>query len=195
MTSVPPAPRQRSGGRSQRVRTAVGDAVLDLLARGRVDFTTAEVAQRADVSRRTLYRWWPTQDDLLAEALERHAHTVTVPDTGSWASDVARFAHDVAAFAAAPIDLSLARVMASGHHPQFATAVAEHFAEPMRNWDTLVERAVRRGEATNAHAPRTVITTLVAPLFLAPLTTGLPADPDAVDRIAALVVDATRPRG
>ena len=90
-----PRTRQRAGGRSEQVRLAVGRAVHALLAEGRYPFTTVEVAERAEVNRRTLYRWWPTHDLLLAEALHHHVRLVEVPDTGSWAEDLRVFAHRI----------------------------------------------------------------------------------------------------
>lgn len=186
--------RLRSGGRSEQVRLAVGRAVLDLLGEGMVELTTVDVAERAGVSRGTIYRWWPAHADLLAEALDQHARTVEVPDTGAWRSDVHEFAHRIAAFAAAPVDLALARLVASGRYPELADALARHFAPVMDAWRAMLERAVARGDAHDRHSSATVINTLVAPLFLAPLTLGGPADPDAVDRIVALVLDATATR-
>ncbi|MDN4172171.1 TetR/AcrR family transcriptional regulator C-terminal ligand-binding domain-containing protein [Nocardioides sp. SOB77] len=186
--------RQRAGGRSEQVRLAVGRAVHDLLAEGRFPFTTVEVAERAGVNRRTLYRWWPTQDLLLAEALTHHVRLVEVPDTGSWAEDVRLFAHRVAGFAADPVDVSITRIMASRLHPDFNAAVEEHFAPVVAGWEQMLARAVARGDAAPVHRADTVVSALVSPLFLAPLTRGAPAAPETVDRIVDLVLDATRPR-
>ena len=194
MTTPTPA-RQRTGGRSAQVRDAVGRAVHDLLAEGQVTFTTVDVAERAGVTRGTVYRWWPTHDHLLTEALTHHGHAIEVPDTGSWPDDLRTFAHRVAAFAADPVDVAMTRIMVSGQHPDFSAALLSHFDPIRAGWHRMVEQAVARGEAGGAHAPTTVVNTLVAPLFLAPLTTGEPATAEAVDRLVDLVLDATRVRG
>ena len=186
--------RQRSGGRSDQVRRAVGRAVLDLLGEGRFPFTTVEVAERAGVNRTTIYRWWPTPDLLLAEALAQHARDVEVPDTGSWAEDARAFAHRVAAFAAAPVDQTMPRVMVSGLPPALNDAITAPYAPVMAGWRAMLERAVARGDASPHHDPATVITALVSPLFLAPLTGGGPLDPERVDRLVALLLDATSAR-
>lgn len=187
--------RQRSGGRSEQVRLAVGRAVLAMLAEGHFPFTTVEVAERAEVNRRTLYRWWPTQDLLLAEALTHHVSGVEVPNTGSWSTDLHAFAHQVAAFAADPVDLTITRIMVSGLHPDFNAAVVAHFEPVMSGWHAMLQRAVARGEAVDTHQAGTVINALVSPLFLAPLTTGDPAGSQTVDRLVDLVLDATRVEG
>jgi AcrR family transcriptional regulator len=184
--------RQRGGGRSEKVRLAVGRAVLEMLAEGHYPFTTVEVAERAGVNRRTLYRWWPTQDLLLAEALQHHTRGIDVPDTGSWSSDLSAFAHQVAAFAANPVDLTMTRIMVSGLHPDFNQAVLAHFEPIMSGWYAMLERAVARGQAGDTHHPETVISALVSPLFLAPLTTGRQAGSQTVDRLVDLVIGATK---
>jgi len=183
--------RQRAGGRSEQVRAAVADAVLALLAEGRTPFTTVEVAERAGVSRQTIYRWWPTHEELLTEALQRHARGVPVPDTGSWAGDLRAFAHAAAAFAAEPVELAVARVMASGTAPDLNRAVTAEFEPAVTAWRTMVERAVARGDASPAHLAPTVLNTLLAPLFLGPLMTGRAVPAEHVDAVVDLVLAAT----
>jgi len=183
--------RQRSGGRSEQIRLAVGRAVLDLLAEGKVAFTTVEVAERAEVNRRTIYRWWPTQELLLIEALSQHARDIEVPDTGSLARDVRAFARRVAVFAADPVDLTITRIMVAGLHPEFNNAVTEHFRPIMAGWEDLFARAVARGEATDEHEPQAIVAALVSPLFLGPLMSGgTPLTPERVDQVADLVLAA-----
>lgn len=112
--------RARAGGRSERVRREVGDAVLSLLAEGRFSFTFVEVAERAGVSRRTLYRWWPTREELMREGLSRHVRRAPRPDTVAWESDVRTFARDLAEFAADPIEVATGALLASRDHSNFA---------------------------------------------------------------------------
>jgi AcrR family transcriptional regulator len=56
-------PRERQTRRTRRALVAAAD---ELFAEGRVP-TVAEVAERADVSRATAYRYFPTQEALLLE--------------------------------------------------------------------------------------------------------------------------------
>ena len=68
-----PADRRGSGaggrrdGQKRRTRGAILAAAARLLAAGR-EPSVAEAADAADVSRRTAYRYFPTQDQLLVEA-------------------------------------------------------------------------------------------------------------------------------
>lgn len=60
-----------SGGRirqRRRTRRAIVDAATELIVSGRTP-SMAEVADAADVSRRTVYQYFPTHDQLLTEAV------------------------------------------------------------------------------------------------------------------------------
>jgi AcrR family transcriptional regulator len=60
----------RSGGRERqrrRTRKAIIDAAVELIARGE-DPSVGEIAEAADVSRRTVYLYFPTLEHLLADA-------------------------------------------------------------------------------------------------------------------------------
>lgn len=61
------APDGRGDGQKRRTRTALLAAAARLIAGGPTP-SVAEVADAADVSRRTAYRYFPTQDQLLVEA-------------------------------------------------------------------------------------------------------------------------------
>jgi len=52
-------------------REAMIDALLDALEAGEDDVAIGELARRAGVSRRTLYRYFPSRDSLVAAAAER----------------------------------------------------------------------------------------------------------------------------
>lgn len=186
--------RTRTGGRSAKVRDAVRDACLSYLAAGRVDFTMVDLAERAGVSRKTLYRWWPTHQDVLVEGLSTHVRQVSPPDTGEWESDVREFAHLVATFAANPVEVATSSLMASRKYPEFNALVVAQYAPVMREWQGMVERATERGDITAEHSPEAVINALVSPLFLAPMMMGRRASDDEVERTVGIILAATRPR-
>lgn len=74
--------------RITRTRAAVLDAARSvLLAEGLTAVTPTRVAEVSGVARRTLYRHWPTPDDLLHDALAG-ASFPTYPRTGNLATDL-----------------------------------------------------------------------------------------------------------
>jgi AcrR family transcriptional regulator len=60
-------PGRRREGQRRRTRKAILDAAVELLRRGESP-TVAEIAEAADVSRRTVYLYFPTLEHLLADA-------------------------------------------------------------------------------------------------------------------------------
>ena len=185
--------RTRAGGRSAEVRRSVRDACLAFLAEGRIDFTMVEMAERAGVSRKTLYRWWPTPEDVLVEGLSTHVRRVSPPDTGSWATDVREFADLIATFAADPVEVATTSLLASRRYPEFGKLVVAQYAPVRHEWQQMVHRAVERGEISAEHTPEAVINALVAPLFLAPMMMGRKADAEEIERTVRIILAATRP--
>src|SRR5256885_5219091 len=88
----------RTGGRSGRVREAILAAVIDELTRaGYAALTVETVAARAGVNRTTIYRRWPTLDDLLVDALTTWSlEALPVPDTGSIETDLLTLGRELA---------------------------------------------------------------------------------------------------
>lgn len=83
MTGPVHTPRQPGRPRSQEVDTAVLAAALDLLIeRGASDTSIEQVAQRAEVTRATVYRRFPDKTALLIQAIEsvHHDHAPEWPD-------------------------------------------------------------------------------------------------------------------
>ncbi|MDF3284537.1 TetR/AcrR family transcriptional regulator [Gordonia sp. N1V] len=79
--------------RSAAARDAVLHAVDDLLVeQGYAAMTLKGIAERAGVSRQTLYRWWSTKAEILFEASWLDAAgELAVPDSGGPATQVSAF--------------------------------------------------------------------------------------------------------
>jgi AcrR family transcriptional regulator len=82
----PPNPRRRS----EKSRQATLDAALELCAEhGYAQVTVEAIAARAGVSKKTIYRWWPSKGAVVLEAVHGVALQPTVfPDTGDLAADL-----------------------------------------------------------------------------------------------------------
>lgn len=62
--------------RRQRNREAVVDALLELYGEGNLDPSSAEIAERAGSSPRSLFRYFDDVDDLCSEAIRRHEERI-----------------------------------------------------------------------------------------------------------------------
>lgn len=72
MNQTPPV-RQPDGRkqRSERSRLAIVDAMLDIIMDGKMEPSAAEIAERAGVSARTVFRHFEEMDSLYSEMTER----------------------------------------------------------------------------------------------------------------------------
>jgi AcrR family transcriptional regulator len=76
--------------RNEAGRRAILDAALELCGElGYRRVTIEAIAARAGVSKKTIYRWWPSKGAVMLEALDEVATTVAEhPDTGDLAADI-----------------------------------------------------------------------------------------------------------
>jgi len=76
--------------RNEASRRAILDAALELCAElGYRRVTIEAIAARAGVSKKTIYRWWPSKGAVMLEALDDVATAVAEhPDTGDLAADI-----------------------------------------------------------------------------------------------------------
>jgi AcrR family transcriptional regulator len=183
--------RVRPGGRSERVRETVARACLELLAEGQIDLAPATVAEKSGVSRRTLYRWWPTRTDLLHDALAFHTRRLEPPDTGSWAGDVHALALQLASFLSDPIERAQNSIMASGLYPDFNRLMLDYYTPIQAGWRQIVDRGIARGEVLEEADPDLVVSLLASPLLVTTLLQRRAPSAKEVRELGRLVVRAT----
>jgi rhodanese-related sulfurtransferase/AcrR family transcriptional regulator len=85
MADAQAAPVRRGRPRSEKARQAIVEAAVDLLlGRGLGAVSMDAVAERAGVSKATIYRWWPSKETLALDALyhEWEAAAVHPPAPG-----------------------------------------------------------------------------------------------------------------
>ena len=79
--------------RSEEARQAILAAALELTAEaGYARLTIDGIAARSGAGKQTIYRWWPSKDDVLLEAGAAKADLhVPIPDEGSYRADLRAF--------------------------------------------------------------------------------------------------------
>ena len=154
---------RRPGGRTARVRAQILTATVDLIARdGVLGFKYEEVAERAGVHKTSVYRNWPDRDDLVIEALSRHAdRQVPFADTGDLRADLVEFLLALAAELDTSIGRALVNAVQSHECEAVSRTVRGVFDQRLETVRTRLERAVERGELPP-----------VDPLFFAQLVSG-----------------------
>jgi len=153
--------------RVARTRAAVLGAAIDLLAeRGYAGFSVEGVVERTGVAKTTLYRHWPTRDDLLAAVIGQLGGTRQLPDTGSVRQDLLDFfARRVQAARIPQWERCMpALVEAAARHPELAEMVARLTDQALSQVETLIRRGIERGEIRRDLSPQLAASALMGPL-------------------------------
>ena len=143
---------QRGRPRSEKARKAILEAAAELLlARGLSAVSMDAVAQRAGVSKATIYRWWPTKETLALDALynEWAAARPYPRDTGSLRGDLISLLRPWVRLASSrPYGRVIAALLTESQtDPVFAAEYRERFVEPRRDQARAIfRRAIERGE-------------------------------------------------
>ena len=142
--------------RSETARQAVLAATLALAAeRGPQGVTMEAIAERAAVSKDTLYRWWRSNAEVVLEALARYGEqAIPVPDTGSLATDLRAFMRTTSKALDLPTRQLLRALAArAAADATFAATVRERFLARRRAALTaILDNAVARGELSRERA-------------------------------------------
>jgi AcrR family transcriptional regulator len=149
--AAPSAPR-RGRPRSEKARLAILESAAELLlAQGLSAVSMDAVAERAGVSKATIYRWWPTKETLALDALYNEWAEVRprARDTGTLRGDLMSLMRPWARLAGSrPYGRVIAALITEARtDPAFADEYRSRFVEPRRDQARVVfRRAIDRGE-------------------------------------------------
>ncbi|MEU8777308.1 TetR/AcrR family transcriptional regulator C-terminal ligand-binding domain-containing protein [Streptomyces sp. NPDC048606] len=180
MTEKQPASRIRRS--PEQVRTAVHQAVIDLLSDPEGEgLTIPAIAGRAGVNHTSVYRRWGSLEALLADTVTtRLERDSPLDDTGSLRGDLISWAEGSVASMGTPEGRALVRAVVLSM-PNSAQAQDErglHFRRRMRSIEQIRERAEARGE--EAPPVEQILDQLIAPFYIRAIfgidvpTTGYP---------------------
>jgi rhodanese-related sulfurtransferase/AcrR family transcriptional regulator len=164
-------PARRGRPRSEKARQAILDAAAELLlVRGPGAVSMDAVAERAGVSKATIYRWWPTKETLALDALYLEWAVAPPParDTGPLRDDLLAVMRPwVAIVSTRPYGRVLAALIAEAHADAgFAEEYRARFHGPRREQSrAIVRRAIQRGEIPADTDVELALDLLWGPLF------------------------------
>jgi AcrR family transcriptional regulator len=190
MSAAGDTTRRPGRPRSERARRAILRAAADLLLDdGTAQVSMDAVAERAGVSKATIYRWWPSKERLALDALLEWAASGSAPrDTGSLRSDLLALVRPwVREIRRRPFARVIAALVTEAQSdPAFATDYRRHFVEqrraPMR---AAFERAIARGEAPDDLDVEVALDLIYGPVYHRLLHGHAPL----TDRFATSVID------
>ena len=140
-----PNMKTRPGGRTERNRQAVADAVLSCVREGRNDFEIQEIAALSGVHRTTISRRWPDRGALMAEALREHVGHFSISFTGDWETDVRRISQGLFDFFCKPTELAMNRMLAASDNITFHKAMAKYWTPVLQTLQEPIRRAKAEG--------------------------------------------------
>lgn len=183
---------RRPGGRSARVRTAVFEATLELLASGGYRALTIEaVAKAAGVNKTTVYRNWPTRTALvLAAAEDRSEGQITTRSTGHPERDLVAFLKSVADNVTSPLGHALVLATFGEADDLEARSTREAFWRHRFEAAGPLIRAAADGRRLSRAEADHFIEMLIGPVYLRAFVTGLPVDDGFIRRTVRDVVRA-----
>jgi AcrR family transcriptional regulator len=178
--------------RSEEARRAILAAALELTAEtGYAGLTIDRIAARSGSGKQTIYRWWPSKDDVLLEAGAAKADLfVPTADEGS-------FRADLRAFLAASFALVRQRQLTDVLRALMARAqIDEAFGQRFRAaflqrrrdaFGIILDRAQARAELPAGVSPGTITDIVFGVIWYRVLATGEPLDERLVDDLVSVL--------
>lgn len=183
---------QRPGGRTERNRLAVAEAVLAMLHRGDTELNAADVSDESGVSVSTIYRRWPTRADLLAEAGDFHTRALHAPDTGSFESDVHALARHLAHFCSDPTEIALTTGVVAHGDGDLQSLMESRTPLVAKQLTRPFEVAVERGECSPDVDPEILLEQIVCPMIVRTVVLKQPLSGNFVRKLADHVIRSAR---
>jgi AcrR family transcriptional regulator len=166
-------PKQEAKGRG-RTRSAEAEAsilkaALYLLERKSLrQITTDAIAERANVSKATIYKWWPNKTLVALDAyLGGMNERVSLPDTGSALEDFTLQLQSVMAFYKSPLGKLFGQFIAEGQSdPGFLALFREKFLYARRDAARVMwQRGVLRGDIRKELDSEIVLDLIYGPMI------------------------------
>ncbi|RUT29607.1 TetR/AcrR family transcriptional regulator [Paenibacillus zeisoli] len=192
---------QTKRGRPRNVETqsSILSAAYELLMDiGFGAVTVEKIAERAKVSKATIYKWWPNKAAVVMDGfLSAAAARLPVPDTGTVLQDILEHATNMARFMLRREGTILLEIIGEG---QVDSALAEAFRtryiQPRRQeFRDMLDRAVQRGELEKSLDIALLTDLLYGPIFYRLLVTGDPIDEDYVKQLVTHVFKGMPSKG
>jgi AcrR family transcriptional regulator len=197
MATSAPSPRRPGRPVEERPRQAAIQATLELIAEhGIRGLTTNAVAERAGISKATMYRRWRSKEDLLVDAVAALVSEIAVPDTGSTRADVLALMRSAVELYGGSVE---ARMMPSlvdemSRDGALARAIRDGFLESRRGaLRAVLARGIERGDLRADLDVELALDVLGGPIFYRLLVTGGPIDDQLAEGVTELLLRGFAP--
>jgi AcrR family transcriptional regulator len=171
--------------RGKTVERNVLRATLETIIEHRTTLITIEeVATRANVDRTTIYRRYPTREELVLAAVLAHANdNVPIPDSGHLASDLRELCGFVRDTVGSPIGRVLLIAARSGSDTNLNSMREAFWHERLGIASQIIQRAIDRGDCEPVKSTEELIEQLVAPIHFRIIELDREVDDEYLDAL------------
>ena len=174
--------------RSERARRAILQAANKLLEdEGFAAMTVEAIAQRAGVSKATVYRWWPNKAAVVMDGfLSTVSSEVPFPHTGHAREDLRLHMRRLTEAFSGKIGRTVAALIAEGQaNPELAEALRSRWLSVRRaEAREILELGIERGELRGDLDPEVAVDVLYGPIYYRLLVDHAPLDDNFADALA-----------
>ncbi|WP_035797893.1 TetR/AcrR family transcriptional regulator [Kitasatospora mediocidica] len=201
MATPPPAPHRAKGRpRSATADRAILAATREALAEvGWGGLSIGQVALRAGVAKTTLYRRWPSKNELVMDAVATQLEELEVTDLGSLRADIEDVVGQFAALLSRPeTQAALLALFAEGtRDAQLRKRIRETIVDPQKrlvrqgraNAQARGELDPDRDEAAAAEEIDIIFDTIAGTVEHRMLVSGEPVTPEWISRFTTLLLN------
>ncbi|WP_201007493.1 TetR/AcrR family transcriptional regulator [Paenibacillus glycanilyticus] len=187
---------KRGRPRNMETQKAILTASYDLLLESGFETVTVEkIAERAKVSKATIYKWWPNKAAVVMDGfLFAAAARLPVPDTGVAFDDIVIHASNLVRFLTSPEGRIIKDLIGGGQFDAgLSEAIRTRYIEPRRQEaGNLFERGVQRGELNKDQDIALGIDLIYGPIFYRLLMTGGTLDDNYVKQLVTNAFEGIR---
>ena len=183
-------PQARSPGRprSERAHRAILQAANELLEReGFAAVTMEAIAERAGVSKATIYRWWPNRAAVVMDGfLSTVSSEVPFPHTGHAREDIRIHMRRLAEAFSGKMGRTVAALIAEGQtDPELAEALRSRWISVRRaEAREILELGIERGELREDLDLEVAVDVLYGPIYYRMLVGHAPLEGDFAKALA-----------
>jgi AcrR family transcriptional regulator len=183
-------PQVRPPGRprSEQAHRAILQAANELLeSKGFAAVTVEAIAERAGVSKATIYRWWPNRAAVVMDGfLSTVSSEVPFPHTGQAREDIRIHMRRLAEAFSGKIGRTVAALIAEGQSdPELAEALRSRWLSVRRaEAREILELGIERGELREDLDLEVAVDVLYGPIYYRMLVGHAPLEDDFSDTLA-----------
>lgn len=162
--------------RSEKTKSDILNASYELLIEnGFAGITVEKIAERANVSKATIYKWWANKAAVVMDGFLNATNVeLPIPNTGSTVEDMFIQVDNFVKFLTTRKGNVITEIIAEGQYdPKLADIYRNAYFTPRRNISKqILERGISRGELRTDLNVEVIIDLIWGPVFYRLLITG-----------------------